>query len=257
MAPGRRTGNEQLIRAALTAAETMRSGADAIRLVEANDLPKNTSSGARTHLLSIADRLDLASHALGRAADSADPEPSFLRRLAWAGPAAAIGLAAVTGTMEGVAGEVVQRMVVIEQSVGQACDAVMGAEGAGSVAPARILLLPDQETITVFAKTDIAIPDPDGGDPLTVTVRPEPSGGVWVEVDGNYSEDAPTIAPLREKPLTARTRQGEPFIVHSPDGDPARLSYAYAQPELLLAESAQVSFDEKEAIGRFGFIVLD
>ena len=89
-----------------------------------------------------------------------------------------------------------------------------------------------------------------------MSVRPEPSGGVWVEVDGNYTDDAPTIAPLREKPLTARTRQGEPFIVDSPDGDPARLSYTYAQPELLLAESAQVSFDEKEAIGRFGFIVL-
>lgn len=234
----------------------MRSSADAIRLIEASDLPRNASSGARTHLLSIADRLDVASHALGRAADSADPEPSFLRRLAWAGPAAAIGLAAVTGAMEGVAGEVVQRMVVIEQSVGQACDAVLGAEGAGSIAPARILLLPDQETITVYSKTDIEVADPEGGPPLTVTVRPEPSGGVWVEVDGNYSDQAPTIAPLREKPLAAQTRQGEPFIVHSPDGDPARLSYAYAQPELLLAESAQLSFDEKEAIGRYGFIVI-
>ena len=104
----------------------------------------------------------------------------------------------------------------------------MGAEGAGSVAPGRILLLPEQETITVFAKTDITIPNPEGGGPLTVTVRPEQSGGVWVEVDGNYSDDAPTIAPLREKPLTARTRQGEPFIVHSPDGDPARLSWLSA-----------------------------
>lgn len=235
----------------------MRSCADAIRLIEENDLPKNTSSGARNHLLAIADRLDLASHALGRAADSPDPEPSFLRRLAWAGPAAAIGLAAVTGAMEGVAGEVVQRMVVIEQSVGQACDEVMGAEGTGSAAPARILLLPSQETVVVYSRTDLEIPDPDGEAPLSVSVRPEPSGGVWVEVDGTYTDDAPTVTPLRETPLTARTRQGERFIVHSPDGDPARLSYAYAQPELLLAKSAQVSFDDQEAIGRYGFIVLD
>lgn len=133
----------------------------------------------------------------------------------------------------------------------------MGAEGAGSVAPARILVLPSQETLTIYSKLEIEISDPDGAPPLVVSVRPEPTGGVWVEVDGNYSDDAPTIAPLREKPLTARTRQGESFIVHSPDGDPARLSYAYAQPELLLAKNAQVSFDEKEAIGRYGFIVLE